>query len=145
MSQVLEDALLHLLCHLLHTSVSAAAEVTDGQCPLLFCLRAGLPGQNYAVYNPSWVVMTEYGSVCSPCCFQGQSFQAKEKKEKLSCISSLMEARDLEMNGGHWSWWHRDNLNPSGLNIRDSKWKIAKREPIDSNTNRKLKSLCLTS
>lgn len=53
MSQVLEDALLHLLCHLLHTSVSAAAEVTDGQCPLLFCLRAGLPGQNYAVYNPS--------------------------------------------------------------------------------------------
>lgn len=53
MSQVLEDALLHLLCHLLHTSVSAAAEVTDGQCLLLFCLRAGLPGQNYAVYNSS--------------------------------------------------------------------------------------------
>lgn len=45
MSQVLEDALSHLPCHLLHAGVSAAAEVTDGQCLPLFCLRAGLPGQ----------------------------------------------------------------------------------------------------
>lgn len=86
----------------LASSGKCCCQVTDGHYPLLSCPFARPSGQNYAVCDPNWVVMTEYGSVCSPCCFQGQFIQAREKRWELSrsgCISSSVRHRTEKLMG----------------------------------------------
>lgn len=109
-------------CSSLAPSGQCCRQVTDGQYPLLSCLWAGPSGQDYAVCDPIWAVMTEYGSVCSPCCFQGQFIQARERKGELrrsSCISSPVRHRTEKRMGVIYYLPHVGDPNTSGSNVRD--------------------------
>lgn len=68
-------------------------------CPLW----AGPSRQNYAFWDPRWVVMTGYGSACCPCCFQGHLIQVREKNWALrrgAAVHHLLRGTGLKHKGG---------------------------------------------
>lgn len=88
----------------------------------LYCpLWEGPSGQNYAVWDPHWVVMTGYGSACCPCCFQGHFIQVREKNGALrrsSCKSSAVRHRTETRGGGASIIYHKGkSRNPSGSGL----------------------------
>lgn len=107
----------------------------------LYCpLWEGPSGQNYAVWDPHWVVMTGYGSACCPCCFQGHFIQVREKNGALrrsSCKSSAVRHRTETRGGGIYYlpqgeepkpiWLRPNRIVPKmSQTWQERKWKYAR-------------------
>lgn len=71
-------------------------------------LWAGPSGQNYAVWDPGWAVMTGYGFACCPCWFQGHFIQTRETIQRLRRSTCTSSAARHKWWRWRWWWWSGD-------------------------------------